>query len=101
MSSGRDLRLGDLLAGGAIHPWKLGFDPVLETAVTRVDELLLLYTSRKELAAKLGVGERTLVRWGLIGIGPRPTKIGRRTYYAAEDVRVWLQSRAQTRRGRR
>lgn len=51
------------------------------------------YISRPDLAAQLGVGVRTLVRWETLREGPAVTKIGKRPYYNLDAVKDWLKSR--------
>ena len=43
-----------------------------------------------QAAAMLGVEESTLAQWRCAGIGPAYFKIGRRAYYAGEDLKGWI-----------
>ena len=51
------------------------------------------YLTRTELAAELGVCERTLIRWHDLGEGPAVSKIGRRPLYRRAGVAAWLAAR--------
>ena len=51
------------------------------------------YLSRTELAADLGVCERTLIRWNILGEGPPVSRIGRRPMYRRAAVQAWLARR--------
>ena len=53
------------------------------------------YISRSKLAEQLGKSESTIVRWGVMQIGPPVTWIGREPYYKIDCVREWLRSREQ------
>ena len=48
-----------------------------------------IYTP-KELAAILGVSERTLARWHLRRIGPPRTQVGKFIAYREESLGEWL-----------
>ena len=54
------------------------------------------YLSRLQLAADLGVDERTLDRWHRECIGPPRTLLGRHIYYRKETVAAWLRSRERS-----
>lgn len=47
-----------------------------------------------ELAAYLGVPQRTLYQWRTRGVGPVGMKIGRHVRYRRGDVEKWLDERA-------
>lgn len=50
----------------------------------------------KEVAALLGVGERTLERWRMTGEGPRFVTLSRKTVrYAAQAVAEFVEARAR------
>lgn len=53
------------------------------------------YLTRTELAAQLGVCEKTLIRWELAGSGPAITKLGKRPLYRHAAVTAWLAGREQ------
>jgi len=53
------------------------------------------YISRTELAAELGLCERTLIRWADRGSAPPVTMIGRRPMFRRASVEAWLASREQ------
>jgi hypothetical protein len=55
--------------------------------------LLNDYVSRTELAAELGVCERTLIRWTDLGDAPPVSRIGRRPMYRRTAVKEWLARR--------
>ncbi len=57
--------------------------------------LLNDYLSRTELAAELGVCERTLIRWSERGEAPRVSMIGRRPMFRRAAINAWLASREQ------
>jgi predicted DNA-binding transcriptional regulator AlpA len=50
------------------------------------------FLDRQQLAAELGVGVRTIIRWDAMRIGPPRVKIGRQLYYNRASVREWLTS---------
>jgi predicted DNA-binding transcriptional regulator AlpA len=60
------------------------------------------YLTRPELAAELGVSERTIWRWDNARVGPPRTALGRRVIYRREGVTQWLRGREveQSRRKR-
>ncbi|HMN37314.1 MAG TPA: helix-turn-helix domain-containing protein [Hyphomicrobium sp.] len=45
-----------------------------------------------ELAALIGLSEKTLENRRANGTGPKSFKIGRRVFYRVADVRAWLQA---------
>lgn len=47
----------------------------------------------KEAAATLGVAEKTLQNWRILGVGPRFIKSGRNVAYAPEDLILWREAR--------
>jgi hypothetical protein len=51
------------------------------------------YLSPAELAGELGICNRTLLRWHLLGIAPPKTMIGRKIYYKRSSVAAWLDAR--------
>lgn len=42
--------------------------------------------SRKHAALGLGLAPKTLAQWSSKGIGPKPIKIGGRTFYRWKDI---------------
>jgi predicted DNA-binding transcriptional regulator AlpA len=60
-----------------------------------VPHLLTDYISRTELAAELGICERTLIRWTDLGQAPPVTKLGRRPMFRRVAVAEWLARREQ------
>jgi hypothetical protein len=48
------------------------------------------YLTEKQLAAELGLTERTLARWRERRIGPPVTMVGRVPQYSIEAARAWL-----------
>ncbi len=59
--------------------------------------ILTGYVQKKELAVELGLNERTLDRWDVLGTGPPRTRVGRKVFYRRESVRKWLTGREQAR----
>ena len=55
-------------------------------------EILKDYVSRDELAAKLGVVPKTLVRWQNDGKGPPVTYLGRAPFYSIPSFEKWLKA---------
>jgi excisionase family DNA binding protein len=53
-----------------------------------------------EVAAYLGVPEKTLVEWRYKGKGPRYTRVGRYVRYRWTDCESWLDSNASDAGGR-
>jgi predicted DNA-binding transcriptional regulator AlpA len=53
------------------------------------------YLTRTQLAAELGVCERTFIRWCVLGQGPAMTKIGRKPMFHRAAVEAWLAARQQ------
>jgi predicted DNA-binding transcriptional regulator AlpA len=51
------------------------------------------YLTRPELAAELGVSERTIWRRDNARVGPPRTALGRRVVYRREGVTQWLRGR--------
>jgi predicted DNA-binding transcriptional regulator AlpA len=51
------------------------------------------YLTRSELAAELGVSERSLWRWDNARVGPPRTTLGRRIVYRRGGVTQWLRGR--------
>ena len=60
-----------------------------------MNSLLDDYLTRTELAAELGVCERTVIRWCDLGDGPPMVKIGRKPLFHRPAVKTWLASREQ------
>jgi hypothetical protein len=65
------------------------------SAVAEPDGLLADYFSPKELAAELGIHQRTLARWYSLRIGPPRTTVGRKPLYRRSAVEQWLRNREQ------
>lgn len=59
-------------------------------APSRRSILLADYLPEKDLAAELGVHERTLARWRVLGIGPPHVMRGREIEYSIAGARAWL-----------
>jgi predicted DNA-binding transcriptional regulator AlpA len=57
------------------------------------DALLAEYLTRAQLAAQLGVSERTIDRWHTCRTGPPRTVFGRQILYRRSSVRDWLAKR--------
>jgi hypothetical protein len=55
-------------------------------------DLLEDYFTAEQLAAQLGRGVRTLVRWRALNEGPPITRIGRQILYRKTTVAAWLAS---------
>ena len=53
------------------------------------------YMTRAELAAELGICERTLIRWEAMGEAPAITRVGRRPMYRRASVAAWLARREE------
>ena len=49
------------------------------------------WLSRKELATRLGVPEKTPAQWATKGTGPRYARFGRHVRYRLSDVIAWEQ----------
>jgi predicted DNA-binding transcriptional regulator AlpA len=54
------------------------------------------YLTRPELAAELGVSERTIWRWDGARVGPPRTVLGKRILYRREGIAKWLREREVT-----
>lgn len=61
-----------------------------KTAVTAKPPPL---ASTAEVAAMLGIPQKTLVEWRSRGIGPEYLRIGRHVRYRWSDVDTWLATR--------
>ena len=48
-----------------------------------------------ELADRLSISERTLIRWRVQRVGPSWTKVGHHVRYRREDVEAWLEAHRQ------
>jgi len=57
------------------------------------DDDQLIHAS--EAGSYLGLATQTLARWRHEKIGPKYLKLGRRVYYRAGDLRVWIKSRVR------
>ncbi len=55
------------------------------------------YLTPAELAAFLGVSERTLSRWATNQSGPARTRVGRSLLYRRHTVLAWLESQEEQR----
>lgn len=53
--------------------------------------------SIRELAAYLGVAEKTIYQWRYRGEGPMGFRVGGQIRYRPEDVETWLQRQADQR----
>lgn len=51
------------------------------------------YETRRQVAARTGISERTLEKWAETGGGPPFVKLDRKVLYAADDIDAWLESR--------
>jgi excisionase family DNA binding protein len=49
------------------------------------------WLTRKELASRLGVPEKTPAQWATKGTGPRYARFGRHVRYRLSDVIAWEQ----------
>ena len=49
------------------------------------------YLTEQQLADELDVTIRTLRNWRAVGETPRPTRIGKRLFFARDDCQAWLQ----------
>lgn len=62
-----------------------------ETSVAlAVPAILGDYLIPEQLAAELGVSERTIHRWHALRIGPPRVTIGRKPYYRRSSVAEWI-----------
>lgn len=55
-------------------------------------DLLKDYLSRDDLAARLGIAPKTLVRWQNDGRGPPVTYLGRAPFYSIPSFEKWLKA---------
>jgi hypothetical protein len=60
--------------------------------------ILAEFLTKEELAAELGLNERTLDRWDVLGIGPPRTHVGRKVLYRRASVQKWLTAQEHQRR---
>jgi hypothetical protein len=60
-----------------------------EPSAITLDNRGVLYPNA-QAAAMLGVEESTLAQWRCAGIGPAYFKIGRRAFYADNDLKAWI-----------
>jgi hypothetical protein len=58
-------------------------------------DVLADYVTRAQLAAELGIHERTLIRWEAMGEAPPRTHVGRRAMYKRASVAAWLARREE------
>jgi predicted DNA-binding transcriptional regulator AlpA len=49
------------------------------------------------IAARVGVSERTIVRWVEDELFPKPIRVGRGTFWTEADVAEWLAAKAAAR----
>lgn len=49
------------------------------------------------VASRLGVSERTIVRWVEEELFPKPIRVGRGTFWTEADVTEWLAAKAAAR----
>ena len=62
--------------------------------------LLMSYSDnipRKQAARIVGVSESTIFRLGKTDNFPRSSRIGGRTFYSEEEIRVWIEQKKQDR----
>jgi RNA polymerase alpha subunit/helix-turn-helix protein len=110
----RKLRLGMALPPAAPpEPTPPATSPAIAVDATTLGtttRVLNGYLTPPELAAQLGVCQRTLARWHRDRTGPPRSVVGRRILYRTESVTAWLakreknfdeESRTAVRRGRR
>ena len=108
----RKLRLGMVLpAATSSHAdTKLEPTPPATPASAVNGTVLDGYLTPPQLAAQLGICQRTLARWHQDRTGPPRSVVGRRILYRTESVTAWLakreknfdeESRTAVRRGRR
>jgi excisionase family DNA binding protein len=66
-----------------------------EKPVRRTGDVSVLadYVTHTELAAQLGITERTLRQWRARGDAPPITRLGLRILFHRDDVKDWLLSR--------
>jgi hypothetical protein len=62
-------------------------------------EILKDYVSRDDLAAKLGITVKTLVRWQNDGKGPPVTYLGRVPFYSIPSFEKWLKAQERAAKG--
>ncbi len=62
-------------------------------------EILKDYVSRDDLAAKLGITVKTLVRWQNDGKGPPVTYLGRAPFYSIPSFEKWLKAQERAAEG--
>ena len=70
-----------------------------DSPITPTPNALGLWTP-EQLASQLDVTVRTLQRWEVERRGPAVTKVGKKTFYRAETVTAWLESRERPHKGR-
>ena len=64
-----------------------------ETMATAGDEIVInerRFISERRVAEMLGISLRTLQRWRKEGKGPPSTKIGRKPFYALDELQKWI-----------
>jgi Bacterial RNA polymerase, alpha chain C terminal domain/Helix-turn-helix domain len=92
----RKLRLGMvLLPEPRSEPTPPATSPIAlkGTTLGTTARVLNGYLTPPELAAQLGVCQRTLARWDRDRTGPPRSVVGRRILYRAESVTAWLAKR--------
>lgn len=47
--------------------------------------------STREAAIYLRVGDRTLIRWRSLGVGPAYIRVGGKIFYQKRDLDAWLE----------
>jgi hypothetical protein len=62
-------------------------------------DLLKDYLSRDDLAARLGIATKTLVRWQNDGNGPPVTYLGRAPFYSIPSFEKWLKAQERAAKG--
>ena len=108
----RKLRLDMVLPAATSSHAETKLEPTLPTTPASAVNGTVLdgYLTPPQLAAQLGVCQRTLARWHRDRTGPPRSVVGRRILYRTESVTAWLakreknfdeESRTAVRRGRR
>jgi hypothetical protein len=95
--AGRKLRLGMVLLPGTplqpTPPASPATAAVEATTLGTTARVLNGYLTPPELAAQLGVCQRTLARWHRDRTGPPRCVVGRKILYRTESVTAWLAKR--------
>jgi len=58
--------------------------------MSNFEPILSEFFTREELAKELRRSPRTLDRWGVLGMGPPRTPVGREIFYRRASVQKWL-----------